>query len=352
MIREFESKDIEQVASLHRSVFGLDIAPPFDRYYSYFSDQFLSKSVDALPSLVWETQDGRILGFIGVAVRHFSFGERKVTAALSSQFVVHPEGRRRLIAIHLLREFLNGKQDLSFTDEANDVSQKIWVALGGSVSILQGIHWILPLRPVRIACDRYAPRWLAPALVGTANILDRLASSLVHTPFQDDDFALRSETLSTDGLLACLNDVTQHCQLRPCYDYASLGATIKRAEQAGGSLRKVLLKDKENQVAGWYLYHCKAGGLAEVLQIVSREDCHVDVVRHLSFDARGHGATAVVGRLEPGLAEPLANRLCLLFRRKYTMLVHSRFPEIVSAIHSGQAFISRLEGEWCLRFVR
>jgi hypothetical protein len=32
------------------------------------------------------------------------------------------------------------------------------------------------------------------------------------------------------------------------------------------------------------------------------------------------------------------------------MLVHSRSPEILQAIHSGTAFISRLEGEWCLRF--
>jgi hypothetical protein len=115
-------------------------------------------------------------------------------------------------------------------------------------------------------------------------------------------------------------------------------------------LRRVLLRDKENNVAGWYLYHCKPGGLAEVLQIASREDCCTHVVGHLSADASAHGATAAVGRMDTGLAQPLSDRLCLLFRRKYALLVHSRSPEILYAIHSGGAFISRLEGEWCLRF--
>jgi L-amino acid N-acyltransferase YncA len=350
-IREFESSDIEQVANLHRSVFRLDQTGSLERYYSYFSEQFLARDEDSLPSLVCEAERGRILGFLGVAARHFSFGGRQITAALSSQFVVHPEARGRLTGIHLLREFLGGRQDLSFTDEANETSLKVWVALGGSVSTLQGIHWIVPLRPVQLACHRYAPAWMATALGGTANILDRLVSSLPHSPFRYREARLQAEPLSTEAMLDCLNEITSQCQLRPRYDCASLHALIERAEKTRhGSLRKILLRDQENRLAGWYLYHCEPGGLAEVLQIASREDCHIDVVGHLSSDARAHGALAVVGRLEPGLAEPLAHRFCLLFRRKYAMLVHSRFPEILCAIHSGRAFISRLEGEWCLRF--
>jgi hypothetical protein len=352
LIRPFEHRDIEQVANLHRNVFKIDNVGSLERYHSYFSEQFLSNNEDSLPSLVCEADHGRILGFLGVAVRHFSFGGRKITAALSSQFVVDSEARHRWTAIHLLREFLKGPQDLSFTDEANELSRKIWLALGGSVSTLQGIHWIVPLRPLRLACDRYAPEWMAAALGGTANILDRLVSWLTDSPFRNNDPVLRAEPLSNEAMLTCLNDVTPQFQLRPHYDCASLATLIGRAAEKAshGTLRKNLLRDKQNQIAGWYLYHCKPDALAEVLQIASREDCHLDVVGHLSADAKAHGAIAVVGRLEPGLAEPLANRFCLLFRRKYLMLVHSRFPEILCAIHSGRAFISRLDGEWCLRF--
>jgi hypothetical protein len=349
-IRAFERKDVEQVSGLHRSVFRLKVAPPVERYHSYFVEQFLPRDPLASPSLVSESQHGRITGFLGVAARQFCFGDRRIVAALSSQFVVAPEGRKQLAGINLIREFLNGRQDLSFTDEANDLSQKIWVALGGSVSTLQGIHWFVPLRPVSLACNRYAPGWMAPLLGVPASMFDRLVSWVTNGLIRDNGPVLKNETLSTEGMIEYLNKATRRCQLRPHYDQTSLATTIQRAAQKKGALRKVLLKDKANNVAGWYLYHCEPGGLAEVLQIVSQEDYQIPVIAHLSSDAREHGATAAVGRLEPGLAEPLANRFCFFFRRKYAMLVHSRFPEIISAIHSGQAFISRLEGEWCLRY--
>jgi hypothetical protein len=162
---------------------------------------------------------------------------------------------------------------------------------------------------------------------------------------------LHSESLSTEAMLACMDEITPQCRLRPSYDRASLGALIESAGQkVEGKLRGILLRDEARRVAGWYLCHCAEDGLGEVLQVASRMDCQHQVITHLAADAKTHGAVAVVGRLEPGLAEPLANQFCLLFRRKRLMLVHSRFPEILSAIHSGHAFISRLEGEWCLRF--
>ena len=350
LIREFSERDIEQVAELHRNVFGLDIAQP-ERHYSYFSEQFLSSDRDSLPSLVSESREGRILGFLGVATRHFTFEQRTIRAGLSSQFVVHPEGRRRLMGVHLLREFLKGPQDLSFTDEANEMSERIWVALGGSVSNLQAVQWVIPLRPVRLALSRYLPAAMAAAFGSAANVLDRLIAKLPHSPFHGGATVLRSEPLSTEAMLRCIEEITPQCRLRPRYDRGSLSALIESAgKKVKGSLRGVLLRDDGRRVAGWYLCHCAANGLAEVLQVASRMDCQHEVVTHLTSDAKAHGAVAVVGRLEPGLSEPLANQFCLLFRRKRLMLVHSRFPEILSAIHSGQAFISRLEGEWCLRF--
>jgi hypothetical protein len=66
--------------------------------------------------------------------------------------------------------------------------------------------------------------------------------------------------------------------------------------------------------------------------------------------ARLDGASALAGRMEPHMGTALASQLCLLYGRQYSMLVHSRDPEVLNAIHSGKAFISRLDGEWCLRF--
>jgi hypothetical protein len=349
-IREFDSCDIEQVAELHRKLFKLEIARP-EKHHAYFAREFLSGRSEGLPSLVCESDGGRIVGFLGVAVRRFSFGNRSIRAALSSQFIVKPEVRGRLTGVQLLREFLRGPQDLSFTDEANETSKKIWVALGGSTSTLQGIHWVIPLRPVQLACSRYVPRWLTTAVRGPAGILDRLISAFPFSPLRNDRLPFAGEPLSNEVILNGLDELTSKCDIRPSYERSSLAALIERAGgKAQGMLRARLLRGEGNRIAGWYMFCCKPGGLAEVLQIASREDCRQGVVAHLISDAKDHGAIAAVGRLEPGLAEAFANQFSLFFRRQHMMLVHSRCPEVLSAIHSGRAFITRLEGEWCLRF--
>ena len=47
---------------------------------------------------------------------------------------------------------------------------------------------------------------------------------------------------------------------------------------------------------------------------------------------------------------PLWERRCLFHHRGYWMLVHAHSPELLAAIACGNAFLTRLEGEWCMRF--
>src|SRR5262249_44702315 len=155
---------------------------------------------------------------------------------------------------------------------------KVWVALGGSVSTLQGIHWFIPVRPVGLACSRYIPARMANAIGRATGVLDGLIASLPHSPFRTRQSSLKAEPLSSETLLECLNALTHHCRLRPHYDSRSLSALIHRIEQKTkhGELRRVLLRDEADNVAGWYLYQAKPGGLAEVLQVAARGNRHVD----------------------------------------------------------------------------
>ena len=96
-IREFADADIPGVARLHEVVFKQDVrtAPAgLDPYRAYFTQVFLENpSRDAsLPSLVYEDDDGRIVGFMGVVPRRMSMNGRQFQAAISSQFVVDPTG--------------------------------------------------------------------------------------------------------------------------------------------------------------------------------------------------------------------------------------------------------------------
>jgi Acetyltransferase (GNAT) domain len=107
-MRQLREGDIGQAAHLHQEVFGIaddeDIA---DRYTRYFMSTFLC-SGRQFDSIVYEEDDGRITGFLGVVTREFTMEGKRIRGALSSQLVVHPEARRRLIGLELIRQFLLG----------------------------------------------------------------------------------------------------------------------------------------------------------------------------------------------------------------------------------------------------
>jgi hypothetical protein len=74
------------------------------------------------------------------------------------------------------------------------------------------------------------------------------------------------------------------------------------------------------------------------------------VLGHLFHHAWRRGAAGIAGRLEPSLLPGLVAAGCGLRREGPWMLIRSRRPEIARAVERGDAFLSRLEGEWWLSF--
>ena len=104
------------------------------------------------------------------------------------------------------------------------------------------------------------------------------------------------------------------------------------------------------RLIGWYLYYLNAGGVSEVVQIAACNGSFDRVLQRLLADAWRQGAVAVRGRLDPRHAQELSDRHCWFRREGTWTLVHSRNADLAAAIHQGNAFLSRLEGEWWLRF--
>ena len=354
-IRPFEPHDISQVAALHQQVFGVAPSPDVaSRYQTYFTDKFIDPVRNgALPSLVFE-DNGEIAGFIGVATRWFVFGRLRIRVAVSTQFIVDPKARAKLVAVALLRDFLNGPQDLSFTDEANETSRRLWEKLGGSTSPLYSQHWIAPLRPTNLLLSKSRSRLGAVVNLAepVADAIDGIASLLPlrgkHRPLAD----LHTEPLDLDALVNIVSHPLDGMTLHPEYEAASLARMLDDAAQPkqDWNLQRVLLRADNGRVVGWYLYSLNRQGNAEALQVGYGDGHRAEVIDHLFNHARLNGAASLAGRLEPHMGKALANQVCLLYRREYCMLVHSRDAQVLGAIHSGKAFISRLDGEWCLRF--
>ena len=87
-----------------------------------------------------------------------------------------------------------------------------------------------------------------------------------------------------------------------------------------------------------------------MVQIAARRATAPLVLSHLLHDGWRAGGVAIAGRFDPGLADVFAASGQSFGRLGPYMLIHSARPELMLAIEQGDAFLSRLEGEWWLSF--
>lgn len=359
-IRPFVEKDIPQVARLHWTAFrpgGGSDPPGGDSYHAYFGRVFLDHpSPDSmLASLVYQEGDGKIVGFVGVVPRRVSLNGQSLLAAVSSQFVVDPASRTSLVGVRLVKAFLGGPQDLSIADEATDVARRIWEGFGGATSLLYSIHWTRPVRPARLALSFLRRRGsLAPiAWVGgpLTRTVDALATRIPRSHFYQSMPRVSADDLSEETFMAFLPEFAGVCSLRMEYDDRTFRWLLERANQRKGSglLQKVVTRNGQ-KILGWYIYHLDREGIADVLQIAAHPSSIHEVLDHLFYQAWRQGAVAATGRLEPRFVQALSDRYCLFHRRGPWMLVNAKKPEYLQPFERGDAFISRLDGEWSLRF--
>jgi hypothetical protein len=220
------------------------------------------------------------------------------------------------------------------------------------------MHWSRPLRPALYAVhavSRFGRGLLSEAFVlgskPVCKIVDVIAARLPSSPFRQRPPLISGEELTAETLHACLRDFPESHSLRPEYDPDSVRWLLDFMERmsAHGSLRKVLLRNRENKIIGWYVYCLKRGDVGQVVQVGASPSSVDAVLDHLAYDAWTHGAIALHGRLEPHLSQKLSGKYCFYFLGNH-LLVHSRNPELARQIQSGSAFLTRLDGEWCLRF--
>ena len=358
-VRPFADTDIPQVARLHRSVFRparCDSAG-LDAYREYFTRVFLHKPSwrAALPSLVYQENDGRIAGFLGIVAREMTMKGQRRQAAIGSQFVVDPSSRAGFVAVRLLKAFLEGPQDLSIADDATDTTRRIWEGLGGNTSLLHSMHWTRPLRPARLVRSWLRKgRPLAPFAALTAPLTalaDTIAARTASSPFSMRAPRGVADDLSEETFLQHWPRFAGVGPLRADYDERAVRWLMECARQrkVGGRLQATVIQH-DGAILGWYIYHLSRDRGADVLQIAATASSIQDVLDHLFHQASQQRAVAVTGRLEPRFLQALSDNYCFFQRRDPWMLVHSRRPELVRCFENENAFLSRLDGEWSLGF--
>lgn len=311
------------------------------------------------PSLVYVDARGRVIGFLGVIVRPMRLENRRLRAAFGSGFIVHPDSRTTPAGLQLVRAFFSGNQDLSLSDTANPISQTIWSGFGGTLVPSFGMHWSRPLRLSSYALYAFSRRsegvWsrqFARLSRPVCKLVDAFAARIPLRPFHLTAPVASAEPLDIDTLLDCLSDSWGAHSVKPVYEKNSLSWLLDFMSQmkAYGDVHKVALRNKERKVIGCYIYCMRDDGIAEVVQICGKDRGIGSVIDHLFHDAWAHGAIGVHGKLETRIADVLSKKYCFFYHGKDPLLVHSRDPELVRLFQNGDAYFTRLDGEWCLRF--
>jgi hypothetical protein len=357
-IRELVEADIPGVVTLFEQVYPGQRWPARAGCESYFREIFFANPWRGLelPSWVAEEHDA-IVGFAGVLPRRMVFGARPLKVAVGCQFMVHPRARRSLLALELVRRLLAGTQDLFLTDGSSEQARQVWHGIGGSIPILQNLDWTRLLRPSRYALallDRKrASHPLLRAARGPCALADAVAARLRANRFDRADETLTDEPLDASGMLEHLPEMLDRgYPLRSHYDRASLDWLLGQAAYKArhGRLRARAVRER-GRLLGWFIYYARAGTVNEVLQLVARQGNFDRMLQRLFADAWRQGATALRGRLDPLHVQQMSDRHCWFRREGAWTLVHSRHPEVVTAIERGAAGITRLDGEWWLRFI-
>jgi hypothetical protein len=358
-VRRFTPNDIPQVAQLHREVFPPSPADRRDAnaYHAYFSSVFLQNPAGdgPLSSLVYEKRDGRIGGFLGIVRRRVAIESSRYEAAVSSQFLVGRDTNSALVAIRLVRAYLEGPQDLSIADEATESARRIWEGVGGSTSLLHSLYWTRPLRPARLAISLARQRrTLAPLAIAArplASALDLLAARMPGGHFRQSEPRIEAEELSAKTVVAYAQGLYRDETLWVEYDDRTFQWLLDRAAQrpSGGRLLKAAFRRKLN-VVGWYVCHLHPAGQAELVHLAATSSSINDVLDHLFYHAWRNGAVAVNGRLDPRFMQVLSDKYCLFHRRGPWVLIKARKPELLASFQRGKAAFSPLDGEWSLRF--
>ena len=304
------------------------------------------------PSLVALDDEGQIVGSIGAQARHLVFDGARLNGISVSHLVVDPQRRGGAAGALLVKRLLAGEQDLTWTDSGTEDVVRIWRTFGARIDHVRACNWMLVLRPgswlrqvasLRLRRDRTLRQTVSVAALPLHAAGTRLLprSSPVSAPS-----GVVGEDASSSQIVEELPAATKGIRLRVDYDVSYLSSVSENAGSASAPVVQRLVRRAETPV-GWYAY-IRQPGVSRLIHLAARPREVESVFGEFEAHARSHGATALAGRVEPHLHEPLHRRYAAIGLGQRP-LVHAHDPELRALLGSSAALITEMDlidSEW------
>ena len=355
-VRTFRAEDVPAVAAMFQRTFRDPQQPAPESLGEHIKTVFLDHPWQdpEISSRVHVSDQGKINGFIGVLPLRMMVDGRPKRAGVAGSLMVDSPKEDPLAGAKLLRAFLNGPQDLSISETANPLSQRMWERIGGQTLEALSVDWIRVLRPAATAIELGsgrlgALRWLRPL----ARLVDLPAKRLGSGFFRatGPESVVGTEVDNAE-IAARLLELASASPVHPNWDPATLRWFLDQAEikEQRGPLHRRVVRRVDGSVVGCVLYYCAPRGVAWVMQIVAAPGFAQAVVDELFAHADREGLAAIRGRISPATQEALLLRNTLLYRRAATV-AHSRDPGLIEAIGTSDAVVNGLAGESWIRLI-
>jgi hypothetical protein len=356
MIRACQREDVPFVADLFMRVLLRQERPAGSELKDYLERLvFDGDHGEDLRSRVFVDGAGRVRGYIGILPHRMLLAGRPILAAAAGSLMVDAPKEHPTAGARLLRAFLSGPQDLSFSETANDISQRMWVKAGGERLPAVSLDWVRILRPAGFAL------WLAQRYFRPASLLRPLAAGTDHfiagsqrNPFAADPVppGLASVDVGSEELARIIPTLCSGYELHPAWDAPTLKVLLAHADRKEryGELHRRVVFGRGGRPAGCYLYYGRPGGVAWVLQVLALPQSVGDTLDSLIRHAADRGCVGVRGRVQPDLLDGLIARRCVLYHVSATM-VHARNKRLLAEIRPARPLLTGLAGEGWTRLI-
>ena len=356
-IRPLEAADIPAVASLFQRVFrDRDKSPP-PSLAAHLRRHFLeSPGCDPeIASLVHVAGEGEISGFIGVNVLPMTHEGRKLRGAVCGSFMVEHGDSDPMAGARLLKTFLAGPQDLSFSETASEVTARMWIKLRGVALPQYSLDWVRMIRPSGFMLELASSRIRAAKVFApVARRIDRFLCERMRgdelrwsrVPATWSIKGLKVAEIDQAGFAAMIEPLTQSFAIRPDWGKEQLAYIMAEAAEKPhyGEAVFASVSAPSGTPIGAFFYHLRHGGVARVLQLLAAPGQAGAVIDCLIGHAASRGAVGLRGRTQPALFEAMLGRR-IAFTHLASSLVYAREQALVEAYLASRGFFNGLAGE-------